>query len=126
MANGKIGTKAWGEFAPRNEWMGSGEHVVSGSEKDGRIQELGSFAELFEESLKSVEQGKVIEGEIVLIEHDRVLVDIGYKSEGQVPIQEFLDAEGNLTARVGDRIEVILEERENEQGAIIPSRAKAA
>lgn len=108
----KTGAKVWGEFTPGNEWMASEKHVVTGSTKDGGIQQTESFADLFEESLKSVEEGKVIEGEIVLIEQDRVLVDIGYKSEGQVPIQEFLDAKGKLTARVGDRIEVILEERE--------------
>ncbi|HOP46835.1 MAG TPA: 30S ribosomal protein S1 [Desulfobacteraceae bacterium] len=90
------------------------------------IQEDDNFMELYEESLKSIQEGEVVEGEIVQIDKEYVLVDIGYKSEGQINIQEFIDPEGNLTAKVGDKIEVLLERREDDEGTIRLSKEKAA
>ncbi|HDZ91090.1 MAG: 30S ribosomal protein S1 [Deltaproteobacteria bacterium] len=81
---------------------------------------------LYEESLKSIKEGEVVPGEIVQIDKEYVLVDIGYKSEGQIPIREFLDGEGNLAAQVGDKIEVLLERREDDEGIIRLSKEKAA
>ncbi len=88
-------------------------------------QETDSFVKLYEESLRSIQEGEVLKGEIVQIDKEYVLVDIGYKSEGQIRIQEFIDPEGNLTARVGDRIEVLLERREDDEGVIRLSKEKA-
>jgi small subunit ribosomal protein S1 len=85
-----------------------------------------SFMELYEESMKSPQEGDLVSGEIVQIDKDFVLVDIGYKSEGQIQINEFLDAEGNLDAKVGDQVDVLLERREDEDGLIILSKEKAA
>jgi small subunit ribosomal protein S1 len=85
-----------------------------------------NFLELYEESLKSIEEGGLVRGEIVHVDKEFVLVDIGYKSEGQIPISEFLDPEGNITARVGDPVDVILERREDDEGIIILSKEKAA
>ncbi len=89
-------------------------------------QDDDNFMKLYEESLKSIQEGEVVSGEIVQIDKEYVLVDIGYKSEGQIRIQEFIDPEGNLTARVGDKVEVLLERRENDEGVIILSKEKAA
>lgn len=86
----------------------------------------GSFMELYEKSLKSIQEGELVSGEIVMIGKEYVLVDIGYKSEGQIRIGEFIDSEGNLTARVGDKVDVLLEKREDEDGRIILSKEKAA
>jgi small subunit ribosomal protein S1 len=61
-----------------------------------------------------------------MIGKEYVLVDVGYKSEGQIRISEFIDADGNLTAKVGDKIDVLLEKREDEDGRIILSKGKAA
>ncbi|NOR15345.1 MAG: S1 RNA-binding domain-containing protein, partial [Candidatus Aminicenantes bacterium] len=83
---------------------------------DDAIHETDNFMELFEESLKSIQEGEVIKGEIVQIDREYVSVDIGYKSEGQIPIQEFIDLEGNLTAKVGDVVDVLLESREDAKG----------
>ena len=86
----------------------------------------GSFRELYERSLKSIQEGELVSGEIVMIGKEYVLIDIGYKSEGQIRIAEFIDAEGNITAKVGDKIDVLLEKREDEDGRIILSKEKAA
>ncbi len=82
------------------------------------------FMAMYEDSLKEIRSGNVIEGEIVDIEKDAVLIDIGYKSEGLVSKKEFLDAQGNLTVRVGDKVEVFLIRKE-EDGYPVLSREEA-
>jgi small subunit ribosomal protein S1 len=94
--------------------------------EEGAGGEEKSFMELYEESMMSPQEGDLVSGEIVQIDKDFVLVDIGYKSEGQIQINEFIDAEGNLEAKVGDRVDVLLERREDEDGLIILSKEKAA
>jgi len=89
-------------------------------------QESNNFMELYEESLKSIQEGGVVTGEIVQVDKEFVLVDIGYKSEGQIPISEFVDPEGNVTAKVGDQVDVLLERREDDEGVILLSKEKAA
>jgi small subunit ribosomal protein S1 len=85
-----------------------------------------SFMELFEESLKSIQEGKVVKGEIVEIGEEFVLVDIGYKSEGQIRLSEFINMDGRLTAKVGDKVDVVLVRKENKEGRIVLSKEKAA
>jgi len=68
------------------------------------------FAELFSASLKEQERperDKILEGTVVRVDPDTVLVDVGRKSEGFVPISEFRDAEGNVSVSVGDKVKVI-------------------
>ena len=98
------------------------------SSADGDDEDFGedSFMELYEKSLKSIQEGELVTGEIVMIGKEHVLVDIGYKSEGQIRINEFIDADGNLTAKVGDKVDVLLEKREDDDGRIILSKEKAA
>jgi small subunit ribosomal protein S1 len=84
------------------------------------------FMELYEESLKTIQEGGLVQGEIVHVDKEFVLIDIGYKSEGQIPIAEFIDGEGKVTARVGDKVDVLLERREDDEGIIILSKEKAA
>jgi small subunit ribosomal protein S1 len=98
----------------------------SGSEEDDGSSGEDSFMELYEKSLKSIQEGELVTGEIVMIGKEYVLVDVGYKSEGQIRINEFIDADGNMTAKVGDKIDVLLEKREDDDGRIILSKEKAA
>jgi len=108
---------------------GQPEEELAGRSEDESAEDLqdsDSFMRMYEESLKSIQEGEVVSGEIVQVDKEYVLVDIGYKSEGQIPIREFTDADGQLTAKVGDRIEVLLERREDDEGAIKLSKEKAA
>ncbi len=82
------------------------------------------FMAMYEDSLKAIKSGHVIEGEIVDIEKDNVLIDIGYKSEGLVSKKEFLDADGKLNVSIGDRVEVFLIRKE-EDGYPVLSREEA-
>jgi len=82
------------------------------------------FMAMYEESLKAIRSGHIVEGEIVDIERDNVLIDIGYKSEGLVSKKEFMDERGNLTVKIGDRVEVFLIRKE-EDGYPVLSREEA-
>ena len=57
-----------------------------------------NMEEMYEQSLKQIQEGELVEGEIIKIEDDFVLVDIGYKSEGVIPIREFKDLEGKISS----------------------------
>ena len=99
-----------------------GEEV---NENKENIQDRHNFMELYEENLKSLREGKVVKGEIVQIDKEFVLVDIGYKSEGQIRIAEFTNLRGQVTAKVGDKVDVLLVRKENKDGIIL-SKEKAA
>ncbi|MDG1399761.1 MAG: S1 RNA-binding domain-containing protein [Candidatus Binatia bacterium] len=86
------------------------------SENDDPSMLDDDFSKLFEESLKSVKPGEVVTGEVVQVLNGFVTVDIGYKSEGQVPIAEFRDREGNAEVEVGSQIEVFFEGSDGETG----------
>jgi small subunit ribosomal protein S1 len=84
------------------------------------------MSELYEESLRRVQEGEVVKGRIVSITKDFVMVDIGYKSEGQIPIAEFTAPDGEITAQVGDQVEALLEGSETEEGPLMLSKNKAS
>merc|ERR1711964_659123 len=86
-----------------------------------------SFAELFEESLKTLdmEPGSIITGIVVDIDSDWVTVHAGLKSEGVIPRDQFLDEQGELTIEVGDEVHVALDAVEDGFGETKLSREKA-
>ena len=83
------------------------------------------FGALFEESMRAVRPGEIVRGRVVLVSRDFVTVDIGFKSEGQIPVQEFLDRSGNVDVRPGDEIDVYFDGTDTEHGGVVLSRAKA-
>ena len=83
------------------------------------------FETLFEESLRTVKPGEVVKGRVVGITSTHVLIDVGYKSEGGIPIQEFSDRHGNLQVKVGDEVDVFFDSSEGENGGIVLSRQRA-
>jgi small subunit ribosomal protein S1 len=72
-----------------------------------------------------LKENEIVKGTVVQVTKDYAVVDIGYKSEGQVPIQEFGLAEGKPNVKVGDAVEVLLESRENDTGMVVLSKEKA-
>lgn len=72
-----------------------------------------------------LEEGSIVEGEVVAIENENVLVNVGFKSEGQIPAEEFRDAQGNITAKVGDKINVYIERKSDGDGTVKLSYEKA-
>ena len=87
---------------------------------------MESVMDMYEESFKRFAEGEVVTGRIISIDKDQVLIDIGYKSEGQVRIQEFIDENGNVTAKVGDAIEVMVEWWDDEDERVLLSKDKAS
>ncbi|NDD92476.1 30S ribosomal protein S1, partial [bacterium] len=85
------------------------------------------FAELFEASQQQqeIKEGEVIDGTIVSLSSEWATVDIGYKCEGLVPLQEFKDAQGVAHVNVGDVVAVYLERMEMENGFMLLSKDKA-
>lgn len=90
-----------------------------------------SFAELLEASFKErggdgvLKEGEIAKGTVLQVAKDFVIVDVGYKSEGQIPISEFMNAKGETNVSVGDEVEVLIESRENENGMVVLSKEKA-
>ncbi|MCD6261448.1 MAG: 30S ribosomal protein S1 [Deltaproteobacteria bacterium] len=103
--------------------MSDAEDISSDTDE---MVDVEDFTKLYEESLKSIQEGEVLVGEVVQVDKDYVLVDIGYKSEGQISIDEFRDPDGNVSVKVGDKVDVLLERKDNEEGGIVLSKEKAA
>lgn len=86
-----------------------------------------SFAELFEgsEQTQQVKPGDVVKGTVVRVDNDFVWVDASLKSEAQIPAEQFKNAAGEITAQVGDQVDVVLENVEDGFGCTVLSREKA-
>ena len=80
------------------------------------------FAELFEQSLKQVKEGELVRGTVLSVDMDNVQLDIGFKSEGMIPTWEFMDEDGTLLVKVGDIVDVLVEDAEDEDGHIVLSK----
>jgi len=86
-----------------------------------------SFAALLEESLGTEDglEGNVLRGRVVSIDSDAVIVDVGLKSEGRIPLREFAKAGEDAELKAGDYVEVFLERMEDKNGEAMLSREKA-
>ncbi len=100
------------------------DHLDNDSKKKEDSTEI-NIEEMYEQSLRQIQEGELITGEIIKIDEDYVLVDIGYKSEGVIPVREFKDSDGKVTAKAGDKVDVVLERKENDEGLVILSMERA-
>ena len=89
-------------------------------------ENMDDMMDMYEESFKRFAEGEVVTGRIISVDKDYVLVDIGYKSEGQIRIQEFKDEDGNLIANDGDLVDVMVEWWDEEEERVVLSKEKAA
>ena len=78
--------------------------------------------EAMKQSATSFAQGEIVKGKIIELRKNEVLVDIGYKSEGVIPGNEFIDIKA---VKVGDEIDVLIEKLENKEGTVVLSHEKA-
>src|SRR5262245_35775514 len=92
-----------------NEHTGSGE----------------SFADLFEKQTRELKEGELVQGIVTHADEDHVQVDVGFKSEGLIDAWEFMDDDAHLLVKVGDRVDVLVEEIEDDSGRIVLSKEKA-
>jgi small subunit ribosomal protein S1 len=84
-----------------------------------------SFAELFESSQSLVKEGQIVTGTVLSVDPEFVLVDVGCKSEGMIATWEFADDDGIARIEVGQKVEVLVEQSENDDGVIVLSKEKA-
>ncbi len=88
-------------------------------------EEIEDFKSLYERSLKTIEEGQIIKGIVVEITSDYVTVDVGYKCEGQIPINEFIRKGNKIDVKVGDEINVLVEKKDSDEGLLVLSKIKA-
>ena len=109
---------------------GSADDVQATADRAKGVQDspdnMESLMDMYEESFKRFAEGEVVTGRIISVDKDHVLVDIGYKSEGQIRIGEFIDENGNLNASVGDPVDVMVEWWDDEEERVVLSKEKAA
>ena len=91
----------------------------------GSAPETGQdeIEDMYQQSLQDLQEGEVVKGTIIGLTANEVLVDVGYKSEGTIPIDEF--HRSGITPEIGQEIEVYLEAKEDSEGLIVLSKEKA-
>jgi small subunit ribosomal protein S1 len=102
------------------------DEAVLDADTDTDMEDMESMEDFYSESFRNIQEGEVIRGKIVQISDDHIMVDIGYKSEGQIPVHEFRDETGVVQANIGDEVDVLLEYHDDEDGTIHLSKEKAA
>ena len=88
-------------------------------------QEYARLVELYDTSFRNIAEGEVVKGTVVKVTPTEVIVDVGFKSEGIIAIEEFIDENGQVTAQPGDIVDVLLERTEDREGYVVLSREKA-
>ncbi len=88
-------------------------------------QEYEHLLAQYEKSFRNLQEGQIIRGRVLAITPSEVIVDIGYKSEGIIPLAEFTDFSGHVTVHEGDAVDVLLERTEDQNGYVVLSKDKA-
>src|SRR5947207_6020914 len=112
--------KLAGAHRAREKEKVGGEFAVTQREEEENYEKL-----LDQYGARKLAEGEVMKGMVLKITDTDVIVDIGYKSEGVIPVAQFIDPSGNVTIRVGDVIDVLLEDTEDMEGHIVLSKEKA-
>ncbi|MCA9522268.1 MAG: 30S ribosomal protein S1 [Myxococcales bacterium] len=102
-------------------------HNVETDNKQPQVLLDDDFEKLFEEYTRgdTVKEGEVVKGTVIHVGKEFVTVDIGFKSEGQIPVGEFTHHTGDVLVKQGDKIDVYVESTENETGLVELSKEKA-
>jgi small subunit ribosomal protein S1 len=90
-----------------------------------QLGDFGATLDKWEAGLRTLREGDVVEGTVLKVLEKEVIVDIGYKSEGVIDIQEFRGADGTFHVKSGDRVDVLLEKTEDSDGYVVLSKDKA-
>ncbi|MDH3627884.1 MAG: 30S ribosomal protein S1 [Acidobacteriota bacterium] len=92
------------------------------------VEEIDDFAAVlaeFEAGAKAVKEGDVVIGTVLRVLEKEVVVDVGYKSEGVIDLDEFRQVDGSIKVDIGDKVDVLLEKTENNDGYVVLSKEKA-
>src|SRR4030095_5543505 len=99
---------------------------VTGIPQGGEGENFESYGKLLDQyGARRFAEGEVMKGTVLKITDTDVIVDIGYKSEGIIPKNQFIEPDGTLAVAIGDVIDVLLEDTEDYDGHIVLSKEKA-
>src|SRR5437667_2608498 len=87
--------------------------------------EFDRLLDMYDVSFKNFAEGEVVKGIVLQVSEAEVIVDVGDKSEGIIPIEEFRDETGQITVKRGDVVDVLLEKTEDKEGYVVLSKEKA-
>src|SRR6187455_1703545 len=106
---------------------GTAERSSGFSPQDDQVdpQEYARLLDLYDSSFRNIAEGEVVKGTVLKVTPSEVIVDVGYKSEGIIAVDEFVDENGHITVEAGDIVDVLLERTEDREGHIVLSREKA-
>ncbi|HVP38662.1 MAG TPA: 30S ribosomal protein S1 [Candidatus Saccharimonadales bacterium] len=107
---------------PRRVHVRMMEAVDEEENRGAAAEEQARMMGLYEESLKDIDEGEIVRGTVLRVDEKEVLVDVGFKSEGVISIDEFPD---RAAVKVGDVVEVYLEKMENQEGLVVLSKQRA-
>jgi small subunit ribosomal protein S1 len=113
---------------PRGGGTGTADLKTSGfSQMDDQVdpQEYARLLDLYDNSFRNIAEGEVVKGTVLKVTPSEVIVDVGYKSEGIIPVDEFVDETGQISVQPGDTVDVLLERTEDREGYVVLSREKA-
>jgi small subunit ribosomal protein S1 len=88
-------------------------------------EEYERLLDMYDVSFKNFAEGEVVKGMVLRVTESEVIVDVGYKSEGVIPIEEFRDETGKIVVKQGETVDVLLEKTEDREGYVVLSKEKA-
>ena len=112
-----------GGKSPEKLSSASSEPPIGGADRSE--EDFKSLLAAYEGKTQTFSEGEVIKGRVIAISGSGVIVDVGFKSEGVVPLEQFLDESGRSTVKMGDMVDVFLEQTEDSEGHVVLSREKA-
>jgi small subunit ribosomal protein S1 len=99
------------------------EASADAPEATPELTEIESLEAAYDNSLRAFSEGEIVKGTVINVDHDEVMVDIGFKSEGYIPVSEFpINDDRTPTVGVGDQIDVYIVRREDSEGQLVLSK----
>jgi len=103
----------------------AGATLEPGDQLDTDSAEYAKLLDFYDSSFRNIAEGEVVKGTVLKVTDSEVIVDVGYKSEGIISVQEFVDETGQVAVHPGDTVDVLLERTEDRDGYVVLSREKA-
>jgi small subunit ribosomal protein S1 len=112
-------------MVPTEDQQESPSATAVSEERSSEELSYEEMAALYDGSMRHLSEGEIVQGTVIGVTSNHVVVDVGYKSEGLVPIDEFSGRDDALTVEIGDEVEVLLENAEDLEGHVLLSKRKA-
>jgi small subunit ribosomal protein S1 len=88
-------------------------------------EEYERLLDMYDVSFRNFAEGEVVRGVVLRVSESEVIVDVGYKSEGMIALEEFRDENGQIAVKPGDSVDVLIEKTEDRDGYVVLSKEKA-